>query len=230
MRTFLHIKKTVILLFALLAILLMAFTTKPKPKKVIFFGDSITELGIRENGYIDQLNKMLQEKGLQENFDLVGAGISGNKVYDLYLRLEEDVISKKPDVVVIYIGINDVWHKIWGAGTDEPKFEKFYKALIEKMKVQGIEVILCTPTVIGEKTDFSNPQDGDLNQYSKIVRRLALEHNCNLVDLRKIFLAYNTEHNINNSVQDILTYDRVHLNNAGNQLVASSLLEVLLMR
>ena len=33
-----------------------------------------------------------------------------NKIYDLYLRHEEDVIAKKPNIVIIYVGINDVWH------------------------------------------------------------------------------------------------------------------------
>ncbi|MBW6489671.1 MAG: hypothetical protein K0B15_00620 [Lentimicrobium sp.] len=213
-----------------LLILLMAFSAKTKPKKVIFFGDSITEVAVREGGYIDQLNKMFLQKGLQDHFDLIGAGISGNKVYDLYLRLEEDVISKKPDVVVIYVGINDVWHKAWGTGTDEAKFEKFYKVLIEKIKAQGAEVILCTPTLIGEKNDFSNPQDGDLNQYALIVRQLAMEYNCSLCDLRNIFLAYNLEHNHNNSELGILTTDRVHLNEKGNQLVASALIELLMIK
>jgi lysophospholipase L1-like esterase len=56
-------------------------------------------------------------------------------VYDLYLRLEEDVLKKRPDVVVIWIGVNDVWHKtILGTGTDADKFEKFYTAIINKLK------------------------------------------------------------------------------------------------
>lgn len=189
------------------------------PKKIIFFGDSITQAGVNPGGYITMLKDMFAKAG--NTSELIGAGIGGNKVYDLFLRMEDDVLSKKPDVVVIYVGVNDVWHKAsYGTGTDADKFTKFYTALIKKMQSQGIKLILTTPAAIGEKNDHSNQQDGDLNQYSKIIRDLAKEHKCGLVDLRKEFLAYNLANNPENKAQGILTTDRVHLNEAGNKLVA----------
>lgn len=210
----------------LILFIIMSFTQKPeKPKKIIFFGDSITEMGTQKGGYIDLIAQILKDKGINNDYELIGSGIGGNKIYDLYLRLEEDVLVKKPDVVVIFVGVNDVWHKTWGTGTDEDKFALFYTEVIHKIKTQGAKVILCTPAVIGEKTDFSNPQDGDLNQYSEIIRNLAKENDCRLCDLRKLFLAYNTEHNTENKSQGMLTTDRVHLNNKGNKLVADALLE-----
>ena len=213
-----------LLIFGL--ILLMSFTMiNPKPTRIIFFGDSITEMGVGKDGYITMIGKSLEEKGLSQDYDLIGSGIGGNKIYDLYLRLEEDVLAKNPDVVVIFVGVNDVWHKAWGTGTDEDKFARFYTEVIHKIKAKGAKIILCTPAVIGEKTDFSNPQDGDLNQYSEIIRNMAKENNCQLCDLRKLFLAYSIEHNTENKSQGILTTDRVHLNNKGNKLVADALLE-----
>jgi isoamyl acetate esterase len=198
--------------------LLFAFKADT-PKKIIFFGDSITQAGVNPGGYITMLKDMYAKAG--NTSELIGAGIGGNKVYDLFLRMEEDVLSKKPDVVVIYVGVNDVWHKAsYGTGTDADKFTKFYTALIKKMQSQGIKLILTTPAAIGEKNDHSNQQDGDLNQYSKIIRDMAKEHKCGLVDLRKEFLAYNLANNPENKAQGILTTDRVHLNEAGNKLVA----------
>lgn len=198
--------------------LLFAFKADT-PKKIIFFGDSITQAGVNPGGYITMLKDMYAKAG--NTSELIGAGIGGNKVYDLFLRMEDDVLSKKPDVVVIYVGVNDVWHKAsYGTGTDADKFTKFYTALIKKMQLQGIKLILTTPAAIGEKNDHSNQQDGDLNQYSKIIRDLAKEHKCGLVDLRKEFLAYNLANNPENKAQGILTTDRVHLNEAGNKFVA----------
>jgi lysophospholipase L1-like esterase len=198
--------------------LLFAFKADT-PNKIIFFGDSITQAGVNPGGYITMLKDMYVKAG--NTSELIGAGIGGNKVYDLFLRMEDDVLSKKPDVVVIYVGVNDVWHKAsYGTGTDADKFTKFYTALIKKMQSQGIKLILTTPAAIGEKNDHSNQQDGDLNQYSKIIRDLAKEHKCGLVDLRKEFLAYNLANNPENKAQGILTTDRVHLNEAGNKLVA----------
>lgn len=210
------------LLFPLLVI---SFAFMPQKKtKIIFFGDSITQAGVQPGGYITRVDSMSKKEGFSDKYEFIGAGIGGNKVYDLYLRMEEDVLAKNPDIVIIYIGVNDVWHKTSaGTGTDADKFEKFYQAIINKLKARNIKIILCTPAVIGEKTDFSNPQDGDMNQYSNIIRSIAVKNNLPLVDLRKAFHEYNLKNNLENKDRGILTSDRVHLNAKGNQLVADEM-------
>ena len=170
------------------------------------------------------IDSMCKAEGKSNNYEFIGAGIGGNKVYDLYLRMENDVLAKTPDLVVIYVGVNDVWHKSSsGTGTDAPKFEIFYQAIIDKLKAKSIKIILCTPAAIGEKTDFTNPQDGDMNEYSNIIRRIAKKNELPVVDLRKSFLDYNLKNNPDNKDRGILTTDRVHLNAKGNQLVADEM-------
>jgi lysophospholipase L1-like esterase len=209
----------------LLSMLSMAYQKK---QRVVFFGDSITQAGVEAGGYITKIGEQLSKKGAAAQYELLGAGISGNKVYDLYLRLESDVLAKNPDIVVIWVGVNDVWHKTsHGTGTDADKFQKFYVAIINKLQAKNIRVIVTTPAAIGERTDNSNPQDGDLNFYSNIIRRLAKEKGCGLVDLRKTFLEYNRAHNTANKESGILTTDRVHLNEAGNTVVAEEMLKAL---
>lgn len=195
-----------------------------KKTKVIFFGDSITEQGVKPGGYVLKVDSLCKMENKSDQYEFIGAGISGNKVYDLYLRLEDDVLNKNPDVVIIFIGVNDVWHKsLRGTGTDPDKFEKFYQAIINKIKAKGSKVILCTPASIGEKTDFSNQQDGDLNLYSNMIRNLAQKNNLGLIDLRKLFHDYNLENNPENKDRGILTVDGVHLNPKGNEFVAEEM-------
>jgi lysophospholipase L1-like esterase len=203
--------------------------TLQKPTRVVFFGDSITEAGAKPGGFIVKIGDALAQKGLTSQFELMGAGVSGNKVYDLYLRMDDDVMSKNPDLVFIWVGVNDVWHKVsFGTGTDPDKFEKFYAAIINKLLDKHIRVILVTPAVIGEKADFTNQQDGDLNNYSQIVRNLAQKYHCGLVDLRELFHNYELKNNPSNNDRGILTADRVHLNEKGNQFVADQMLPLLL--
>ncbi|MBE9460293.1 SGNH/GDSL hydrolase family protein [Dyadobacter subterraneus] len=223
------------ILFRLLQIALVAFPLlamkQDKPLRVIFFGDSITQAGVGPKGYITMMTEMLKTNNQGNKYELMGAGIGGNKVYDLYLRIEDDVLSKKPDVVFIYIGINDVWHKSSsGTGTDPDKYVKFYEAIIKKLKAQNIRIILCTPTVIGEKNDNSNMQDGDLNQYAKIIRDIASRNNLQLCDLRKYFQDYLVQNNPENKEKEILTTDRVHLNETGNKFLADKMMEALLKK
>jgi lysophospholipase L1-like esterase len=215
-----------ILSFAIL-LSLVAFMPQ-KRNRVIFFGDSITQQGVQPGGYVTRIDSMCRLENKSIQFEFIGAGIGGNKVYDLYLRMDSDVLMKNPDIVVIYIGVNDVWHKASsGTGTDADKFEKFYNALIRKLKERNIKIILCTPATIGERTDFSNQQDGDMNRYSNIIRGIAAKNNLPLVDLRKTFLDYNLKNNPENKDRGILTKDGVHLNEKGNQLVADEMWKVI---
>lgn len=202
---------------------LMAFRA-PKKKKVLFFGDSITQMGVQKGGYIDVLNTQIKAAGKEEQYELVGAGIGGNKIYDLYLRMEKDVLAQHPDLVVIWVGVNDVWHKAsFGTGTDYDKFGIFYDAVVKKIQATGAKVVVVTPAAIGEKTDYSNAQDGDLNQYSAWIRKYAAENQLGLVDLRKTFHEYSVANNPSNKESGILTYDRVHLNDKGNAQVAEEM-------
>ncbi len=194
-----------------------------KKTNVLFFGDSITEQGAKPGGYITKVDSLCTAENKKNQYEFTGSGIGGNKIYDLYLRLEEDVLKKEADVVIIYIGVNDVWHKQMGTGTDADKFVRFYQAIINKIKTKGSKIILCTPAAIGERNDFSNALDGDLNHYSNLIRELAKKNNLPLVDLRKIFLAYNLTHNKDNKESGILTADRVHLNTMGNLVVAQQM-------
>jgi len=206
---------------------LVAFMPQKK-NKVIFFGDSITQAGVQPGGYITRIDSMCKVEKLSDRYEFVGAGIGGNKIYDLYLRMDDDVLAKNPDIVLIYVGVNDVWHKsMYGTGTDPDKFERFYQAVINKIKAKGSKIIMATPAAIGEKTDFSNEQDGDLNKYCNIIREIAKKNNIPVVDLRKGLLEFNLQHNPENKEKGILTSDRVHLNAAGNQFVADAMWTVI---
>jgi len=209
-----------------LPILLFLISMTPQKKtRIVFFGDSITQAGVK-GGYINRIQQFINSGSLQDKYELIGAGIGGNKVYDLYLRMEDDVLAKNPDVVAIYVGINDVWHKTsHGTGTDIDKYENFYIAIIKKLQAKNIKVAVCTPSVIGEKKDNANPQDKDLNAYSEVIRKLAAGFNCTLIDLRKAFASYEQANNKDNKESGLLTTDRVHLTEAGNQLVADEMIK-----
>lgn len=207
--------------------LLMAFRYDKK-KKVVFFGDSITQAGARPGGYIKLMDSLIQAEIGADKYELIGAGIGGDKIYDLYLRMEEDVLKQKADIVVIYVGVNDVWHKASsGTGTDYNKFGRFYEAVVKKIQASGSKVIVCTPAVIGERIDNSNQQDGDLNLYSNWLRTFTAKNTIPLVDLRAGFINYNLKNNLQNKESGILTTDRVHLTPAGNLFVAEEMWKVI---
>ena len=206
-----------------------------QPAKIVFLGDSITQ---QAEDFEDGFISLIRQNLVQDKFELVGKGIGGNKVSDLLTRYKSDVIDLNPDIVFIYIGINDVWHKYdFGTGSDIDLYEKGLRTIISDIKSLGSKIVLCTPTVIGENTgdfvlgnQFKDVEtmekiNGDLDTFSEVVRKLSNEYGTELLDLRKIFMDYLAENNINNDAAGILTTDGVHLNEQGNKLIADQMIK-----
>ena len=210
-----------------LAILVLMISCNGNKKQVVFLGDSITEEGrTLELGFLNLIEETLDAN----KFNIIGKGISGDKVSDLLVRYEEDVLAQDPDIVFIYIGINDVWHTYdVGKGSDIDFYEKGLRKIITDIKRKNAKIILCTPTVIGELVTFKDTveikRDQELDAFSGVVRNLASEFNTELLDLRTIFKDYIIQNNKTNDYQGFLTDDGVHLNDFGNQLIAEKMLE-----
>src|SRR5512140_1794737 len=64
--------------------------------RVVFMGDSITELWDRDSG------KFFANKGY------LGRGIGGQTTPQMLVRFQQDVVALKPKVVVINAGTNDI--------------------------------------------------------------------------------------------------------------------------
>jgi lysophospholipase L1-like esterase len=229
------LRRPALLLLAVVALLAArpAFAAEPalqKGERIVFLGDSITQTGAGPKGYVSLIRNALKEKHPDLGIEVIGAGISGNKVPDLQNRLEKDVLARKPTLVVVYIGINDVWHFDLNparGGTPKDKYEAGLKDVIGRIQAAGGKVLLCTPSVIGEKADGSNKNDARLDEYAGISRAVAKETKVPVCDLRKAFLAYLKEKNTDNKARGVLTTDGVHLNDAGNKFVAETILKSL---
>lgn len=201
-----------------------------KGDTLVFFGDSITQAGDEKpDGYINLIRQDLTSKHPDLNVNVVGAGIGGHKVPDLLARLDRDVLAHEPDVVVIYIGINDVWHwfKFDPIGTEKDVFESGLNELIDKLEAKKVKAILCTPSVIGEKTDGSQESDEMLKEYANISRGITFERGLTSCDLNKAFNDHLKVYNPENNESGILTNDGVHLNAGGDRFVADFMMNTL---
>ncbi|NBT88685.1 MAG: G-D-S-L family lipolytic protein, partial [Flavobacteriaceae bacterium] len=59
--------------------------------------------------------------------------------------------------------------------------------------------------------------------FAQVMRNLSQEFSVELLDLRSIFLDYISKNNSENKPFDVLTYDGVHLNSHGNQIIADQM-------
>ena len=202
---------------------------------IVYFGDSITQFGAKPGGYVSLVRETIDQAYPDKNINVIGAGIGGNKVTDLQKRVERDVLSHKPSIVVIYVGINDVWHwtkphpvtKAKREGTTAENYAAGLREIVDKVQASGATVILCTPSVISEKIAPKDPNYVLLEQYADIVRSVSREKGTHLIDLREKFVSYLTEHNKQGRSKGVLTFDTVHMNSAGNGFIAKHMLNAL---
>ncbi|MFK7925116.1 MAG: GDSL-type esterase/lipase family protein [Bacteroidia bacterium] len=102
---------------------------KADEKRVVFFGNSITEGWVRTDPDFFSQN------------DYVGRGISGQTSAQLLLRFRQDVLALQPKVVVIHIGTNDVAEN---TGPYNPAFTLGnIQSMVELAQANDIEVVLA---------------------------------------------------------------------------------------
>lgn len=199
----------------------------PSGSRIVFFGDSITAGGVKEGGYVTLIEDALATLYPDRDIDVFGSGVVGDQVSDLARRLRKDVLSKRPTHVVIYVGVNDVAslgpsRAALNAGAEE--YSEGLTALVESITASGAEVMLCTPGVIGEDVNQGTLTNYGLELYAAKVRELAAGRQTGLCDLRSEFTRYLVNNKRMSKRSGALTVDGLHLNGAGNRLVARTVL------
>lgn len=124
---------------ALFSLLNLFPVLQDQPKRIVFFGDSITAgYGIPiESAFPALIRKKIEEAGL--NYQVVNAGLSGETTAGGLNRIDW-ILRSKTDVFVLELGGND---GLRGLSMEES--EKNLKAMIEKVRKVNpkAEVILA---------------------------------------------------------------------------------------
>ncbi len=210
--------------------------------RIVFAGDSVTDMGSTNpvgeglfdnlgQSYVRRVDNLLGALLPQYRFRVTNSGISGNTSRDLLERFDRDVISLKPDVVSIMIGINDVWRQFdTPAAFDNQvmpgEYEQNLREMITKAKACARAVVLMTPYYME-----INPEDAmraRMDQYGEICRQLAKEYELPFVDLQQVFNDYFRTIDEGGNYTHHSTYiawDRIHPNQVGATLIAKAFLE-----
>ena len=199
---------------------------------VLFQGDSITAAG-RSREHAGEANSQpalgsgyawLAAGGLlvdrpEDALGVFNRGVSGNKVYQLAERWEQDCLALKPDVLSILIGVNDIWHARGGDydGTVEI-YERDYDALLERTRsaLPEVELVICEPFVLrcGAVDDSWFPE---FDAYRAAARRVAEKHAATWAGFQAMF-----EEAIRYAPPEHWAGDGVHPSSAGAALMAQT--------
>ncbi len=189
--------------------------------KVAFLGDSITANGaVPPGGYVRLVESGLAQQGVK--IEAIPAGVSGNTSKDMLARLERDVLAKKPTLMTLSCGVNDVWHGL--TGVDLETYKENIRAIVDRAQAAGIRVVILTSTMISEDQGAANNQK--LTAYNDFLRTLAKEKNLPLADLNADEQTELKQLTAEKPVKgSTLTMDGVHPNALGNEMMATGILK-----
>jgi len=113
--------------------------------KILFQGDSITDAFRKPdeinsayqlgNGYVLLIAAQLAARFPDKHWDFVNRGVSGNKILDLKNRWTNDVLMIRPNVLTIFIGVNDTLAAMQGQpSTNEQEFASAYQFLLQETR------------------------------------------------------------------------------------------------
>ena len=201
-------------------IIMLMQTEWPKNRTVniVFHGHSVPS-GYAKTPFVDTFNayphllhRALKEKYPYAVINVIVTGIGGETSNAGAVRFKRDVLSHRPDLVTIDYGLGDT---IIGL----EKSHDAMTAMIEAAKVQGVKVILLTPTP-DTRAEHFNPQDR-LNKVSVQLRNLASQHQIGLADSHAAFKQYVKD---GGKMEDLMSQVN-HPNRSGHELVAKELLK-----
>jgi acyl-CoA thioesterase-1 len=189
---------------ALLLLLLLGLAQE-RPARIVFLGDSITD---------GHTLPLLVRRALGESAPVcINAGVAGDTAAGMRKRLERDVLPHRPSLVVLSAGINDVLRKVSAAD-----YEADVIAISDRLKHEGIPLLLLTPTILGPKHAAAG---AGLEEYVAVLRRLAAAEKYALAEVRAQM------ERERGAGADLLEPDQVHLTFEGYRVMARAVLAAL---
>ena len=190
-----------------------------KRSKILFLGDCITgsdrdinnpsDLG---HGYVARINDAIKNYRIK----VINRGVDENKTINLLEQYEKNVLSVEPDVVSIYIGMNDVWHHYAkGLETTNEEFEHNFETLLKKIKDDfDIPIIIIEPFIIDITPELTKMRE-ELWQKIDIIRRLARKYASEYITLDGSFASACIKHE-----PTFYSIDGVHPTEEGHKFIA----------
>lgn len=203
-------------------------------KKIIFLGDSITDMSHAADnqpeiykmgyGYVYLVASELYSKYPQQ-YQVINRGVAGDTLYDLYARVKLYAWNDTPDYLSIFVGVNDVCSELnRNEEFDGKRFEKVYRMLIQDtLKVlPKVKILLCAPYF----GDFGAPREdyakfiSAINACGLIIEKIAKEFNLPFINVQKDFDVATEKYGL-----DYCYTDSIHPSIPGSKIIADRWIE-----
>ena len=197
--------------------------------KILFQGDSVTDAGRDRSdphdmgtGYPKYASAMISDAHPDIDFEFINLGISGNRTENLVARLQSDFVEIAPDVVVLLIGVNDVWHHFsHNIDTPAKTFESNLRLILTTIKeTMGAKLLMVEPFLLygSDKVHMLE----ELDEKIRIERALAQEFADVYLPMHALFAA----ETVNTPYTDF-SGAGVHPNAGGSCFIAERILHAI---
>jgi isoamyl acetate esterase len=194
------------------------------PETIVFVGDSLVHRSNQDHGLLAGIRQDLSRRHPGRSFELVDAGVNGDRIAEIRDRLEQDVLQRRPAAVVLYwdsdvSDTDEARMKPADVGALRAAYERNLDDVLQRLAASGAHVIVSGPTVIGERPHGKNAKDAQLDAYRSLNREACARLGLHYADTRRAFLRSRPA-DANASVEKgLLTEDGEHLNDRGTQTV-----------
>jgi acyl-CoA thioesterase-1 len=191
-------------------------------RPILFIGDSITDCGRREDApdYLgDGFVRLVAER--LPNRRVINTGIGGNRVTDLRDRWHIDAIEPNPDLLTVFVGINDTARRY---DSNDPMsaatFESVYRTNLEQaVEALSPQLVLLEPFLLPVREEQERWGE-DLDEKRAVVARLATDFGAAFVPLHSLLTAAANEHGV-----VAIAEDGVHPTPLGHRFIADAWFE-----
>lgn len=207
-------------------------STLPSALTVVFQGDSITDWGRdktstepNDSGKVGTGYVLLSAAEMLANHPPVewkyyNRGISGNKVFQLADRWDNDTLALKPDVLSILIGVNDFWHTLLNGYNGTVKvYEDDFRKLLDRTlaALPNVKLIIGEPFALKGGKAISDQWFPTFNDYQKTAQQIAQDYHAAWIPYQSIF-----DDALTKAAVDYWSFDGVHPTLAGCYLMAQA--------
>ena len=154
---------------------------------ICVFGDSITwgAYDLEFGGWVNRFKLYYDQQGNYET-DIYNLGICGDKVKDVLKRFQAEAQARKPNKIILEIGINDSPHLTYLFGTKLIDFEGRFRELLEKAKKFTNDVVIVGLTNVDESNKLHGYKNEKIEKYDRKLKEIAKDKNIRFVDLFNI--------------------------------------------
>jgi lysophospholipase L1-like esterase len=196
----------------------------PSTVRIVFVGDSLVHRTAEEHGLLEGIRGDLLRLHPARDFEVLDAGINGNRIADIEARLDRDVIGLRPSAVVLYwdSDVSDVDEsRLMPDEVTQTRttYERNLRTVLVRLQDAGAFVVMSGPAVIGEQPRRRNKKDPQLDAYRAINRRVAASLKVPYVDARRAFFVQRPADTPSTVDRGLLTVDGEHLNRRGADVV-----------